>query len=341
MYVAPVAKVFQSTRPVRGATTGDDLSAVVVVISIHAPRAGRDRAPSSPPIVGISFQSTRPVRGATRRPLRALRPRYISIHAPRAGRDRPRQFQVRNRGYISIHAPRAGRDCCKPCIARRACNISIHAPRAGRDLAHRADGGAQKHFNPRAPCGARRRGGRVMANREIFQSTRPVRGATTEEQAKLTAELISIHAPRAGRDRSSPRTCSRARHFNPRAPCGARRPRNVHFRLDNVFQSTRPVRGATTGDDLSAVVVVISIHAPRAGRDERYHAVDTALFDFNPRAPCGARPRPADCSARTRHFNPRAPCGARRRDNLRERLYYRHFNPRAPCGARPSRLSSS
>ena len=57
-------------------------------------------------------------------------------------------------------------------------NISIHAPRAGRDNIHLVDLWAQ----------------------EIFQSTRPVRGATADIPVDILPRLISIHAPRAGRD---------------------------------------------------------------------------------------------------------------------------------------------
>ena len=125
----------------------------------------------------------------------------------------------------------------------------------------------------------------------LFQSTRPVRGATLE-QAGLECVLgISIHAPRAGRD--SPwgwdRPCQRISIHAPRAG------RDVHVRgallLHEAFQSTRPVRGATAWD--------------ADQRKERY--------DFNPRAPCGARQPPrAAWRGGSRDFNPRAPCGARR-----------------------------
>ena len=57
----------------------------------------------------------------------------------------------------------------------------------------------------------------------MFQSTRPVRGATQTNQGKLAQEAVSIHAPRAGRD--------------------AHRAANQVLR--RMFQSTRPVRGAT------------------------------------------------------------------------------------------------
>ena len=79
------------------------------------------------------------------------------------------------------------------------------------------------YFNPRAPCGAR-------------QSV----------QARYRkANVISTHAPLAGRDE---KVCLPVRafvNFNPRAPCGARRDR-FNNRCDDLrFQPTRPLRGAT------------------------------------------------------------------------------------------------
>ena len=171
-------------------------------ISIHAPRAGRDLTPENTPVYSKNFnprapcgarhyyhtaiisdkqfQSTRPVRGATwrwissrpttcyfnprapcgARPVHTYLAPYIpaiSIHAPRAGRDISRRFPGL-RFWISIHAPRAGRDCLQS-LHRVTDVISIHAPRAGRDV----------------PPAARR------LYLFEFQSTRPVRGATTGE----------------------------------------------------------------------------------------------------------------------------------------------------------------
>ena len=147
-------------------------------------------------------------------------------------------------------------------------------------------------------------------------------------------------------------------NFNPRAPCGARRPaahdlrprpgisthaplagrdhsRMAALRLIAAFQPTRPLRGATALGGGQA-----------AGR-----------VYFNPRAPCGARPVPDLHRPAPRYFNPRAPCGARRpaAHDLRPRPGIsthaplagrddtdrcesgaeKDFNPRAPCGARP------
>ena len=59
----------------------------------------------------------------------------------------------------------------------------------------------------------------------IFQSTRPVRGATRLQRGEITG--------------------------------------------DQAFQSTRPVRGATASVEVMATKQEISIHAPHAGRDRR------------------------------------------------------------------------
>ena len=56
------------------------------------------------------------------------------------------------------------------------------------------------------------------------------------------------------------------------------------------FQSTRPVRGATSAKRLVPDYISISIHAPRAGRDRRQRLQNAFYSYFNPRAPCGARP---------------------------------------------------
>ena len=130
---------------------------------------------------------------------------------------------VAGRGFISIHAPHAGRDLgllgnYDPVIV-----ISIHAPHAGRDLHMVGVRVKINNFNPRAPCGARRRAkapiimarkisihaphaGRdvfltlILSFLLIFQSTRPMRGATTPGSSIETGVTISIHAPHAGRD---------------------------------------------------------------------------------------------------------------------------------------------
>ena len=193
--------LFQSTRPVRGATLPVATGTGANVVSIHAPRAGRDANKILRQTSMVTFQSTRPARGATS--LQRLQITTQTSFNPRAPRGaRPRE-ERRTAGRTGFN-PRA------PCGARRVPSlsddlpqiVSIHAPRVGRD-SH-----ARKHARwPRS-----------------FQSTRPVRGATT----------------------AGPQTKARHRGFNPRAPCGARLKTSIAAVFPNQFQSTRPARGATS-----------------------------------------------------------------------------------------------
>ena len=85
---------------------------------------------------------------------------------------------------------------------------------------------------------------------------------------------------------------------------------------------------------------IISIHAPRTGRDGRQLCGRVRRGYFNPRSPHGERRCPALRPIRRRHFNPRSPHGERhlypRRRNDR-----RHFNPRSPHGERPDQEQPS
>ncbi len=56
---------FQSTRPARGATAEILHREKRLVVSIHAPRAGRDGKDPAKGGKAAGFQSTRPARGAT------------------------------------------------------------------------------------------------------------------------------------------------------------------------------------------------------------------------------------------------------------------------------------
>ena len=79
----------------------------------------------------------------------------------------------------------------------------------------------------------------------------------------------------------------------------------------------------------------ISTHAPLAGRDAAASSLLPFFFDFNPRAPCGARPRGQPAGARLNDIStPRARCGARRACAGALLRAAQDFNPRAPCGAR-------
>ncbi len=239
-------------------------------ISIHAPLAGRDllrdvhvggklyfnpRAPcgARPPQTratrcAASFQSTRPLRGATW-PSTAIRNPWCHFNprAPCGARPTPGRC-LYGPGGISIHAPLAGRDWKYVCQDEQHNAISIHAPLAGRDVCK-----LTKNY----------RGW-------VFQSTRPLRGATIMKDAPIVILDISIHAPLAGRDVDEKKIALNPAYISIHAPL-AGRDRNENHHHHNSHR--------------------ISIHAPLAGRDRngqsRQHRDN---INFNPRAPCGARP---------------------------------------------------
>ena len=192
----------------------------------------------------VLFQSTRPSRGATIPPKRGKREKAISIHAPLAGRD----------------------PACRGSRVRPG-HFNPRAPRGARPTGPRFHRRSRLNFNPRAPRGARQfvfiRTGDTLE----FQSTRPSRGATQPDGWPPDTPAISIHAPLAGRDTRRGSSPAAVTYFNPRAPRGARLTLPMSSARSTVFQSTRPSRGATNAVDKFFDKVIISIHAPLAGRD--------------------------------------------------------------------------
>ena len=88
----------------------------------------------------------------------------------------------------------------------------------------------------------------TMQFADIFQSTHPVRGATRFIGQHVLHSKISIHAPREGCDVSLP-VLSMVAFISihaPREGCDAASARNTSTME---FQSTHPVRGATSGDE--------------------------------------------------------------------------------------------
>ena len=152
-------------------------------------------------------------------------------------------------------------------------NISIHAPLAGRDHCCRCT---------RCCCSK-------------FQSTRPLRGATTAGTNTGSPIPISIHAPLAGRDRQGEDQRSPRLYFNPRAPCGARRGGFPAASSLQRFQSTRPLRGATAQASQFSAVQEISIHAPLAGRDTVFADKKSVGFSISIHAPLAGRDKVLPC----------------------------------------------
>ena len=175
--------------------------------------------------MAASFQPTRPLRGATGRGHQGPLGPSISTHAPLAGRD--------GRGRASRVPPRGNFNPRAPCGARpprlggsdQTAQISTHAPLAGRDFRGVWVNYLRSvNFNPRAPCGARLIAGSTRQSTAEFQPTRPLRGATRHGAGVPRAGGISTHAPLAGRDQALRPRKTHTDYFNPRAPCGARRP---------------------------------------------------------------------------------------------------------------------
>ena len=211
---------------------------------------------------------------------------------PRAPRGaRPQVVSLMSPSWtVSIHAPRAGRDD-RADHGGRALNVSIHAPRAGRDGPLPSRKASRYCFNPRAPRGARPRRWSTCAPWDMVSIHAPRAGRDAGRIRQGLRWYVSIHAPRAGRDQmnwcahvserafQSTRPARGAtRHnqdvrrleirFNPRAPRGARRITRAYITRGDMFQSTRPARGATAPSGREPIRPIVSIHAPRAGRDD-------------------------------------------------------------------------
>ena len=195
---------------------------------------------------GIKFQSTRPVRGATPTSSKSSKTNStFQSTRPVRGATRLGAGTVLVKEFQSTR-PVRGATCMF--VVRCSC---------------------MKHFNPRAPCGARPPGTRTRERNDMISIHAPRAGRDSRPALPGgVVRAISIHAPRAGRDLIPGAATPVERHFNPRAPCGARPHPRKHPRLLKKFQSTRPVRGATMKG---------------AYRWRLKH-------NFNPRAPCGARP---------------------------------------------------
>ena len=124
--------------------------------------------------------------------------------------------------------------------------ISIHAPRVGCDFHAILTNTNYIDFNPRTPCGVRRRRGKIKSFAKKFQSTHPVWGATSRcsTAARRAFKFQSTH-PVWGATRKDWRTVKPDDHFNPRTPCGVRLYGMMAQDPVKQFQSTHPVWGAT------------------------------------------------------------------------------------------------
>ena len=164
------------------------------------------------------------------------------------------------------------------------------------------------YFNPRSPCGERHLAARMQRPSHPFQSTLPVRGATSPhfQRNRAFAQFQST-LPVRGATPDDSRRYVCGSDFNPRSPCGERPgfspavSRKASFQstlpvrgathvnratdLAIKFQSTLPVRGATYTVDQFREMFTISIHAPRAGSDRFPAPCITVYFRFQSTLP--------------------------------------------------------
>ena len=114
-----------------------------------------------------------------------------------------------------------------------------------------------------------------------------------QDHLKLTntTQKISIHAPLTGCDNGSEAFICVAQNFNPRTPYGMRLAIQWIFQGTTKFQSTHPLRDATSSFNRRVIIMDISIHAPLTGCDLTLRVTLLDVFNFNPRTPYGMRPR--------------------------------------------------
>ena len=192
---------------------------------------------------------------------------------------------------ISIHAPLAGCDIDDLIPYANNAKFQSTHPSRGATRAIWIPHSWRKYFNPRAPCGARQR----------------------QHDALLRQPLISIHAPLAGRDSASMTHFFASPLFQSTRPMrGATVGPGDIPAIEKPFQSTHPMRGATSNTPRPPIDHGISIHAPHAGRDQLFFPTLLLLSLFQSTRPMrGATQKLQQYGSSTQNFNPRAPCGAR------------------------------
>ena len=124
-------------------------------------------------------------------------------------------------------------------------------------------------FNPRTPCGVRRVTFQHTAETRPFQSTHSLRSATSIRSRLLSLCVVSIHALLAECDQ---------------------------IRVQDIpgirpFQSTHSLRSATGCSLISDYEIAVSIHALLAECDGQMSSSLDFSKSFNPRTPCGVRPK--------------------------------------------------
>ena len=153
----------------------------------------------------------------------------------------------------------------------------------------------------------------------LFQPTLPLRGATSRRC-------------RPSREASC---------FNPRSPCGERRPPRRRSALGSPVSTHAPLAGSDSCPRSRFSRPLVSTHAPLAGSDEAPR-VFRAIAPFQPTLPLrGATVELALLHSGGCVVSTHAPlAGSDTRLDVTRAPSYDGFNPRSPCGERRCPASS-
>ena len=185
----------------------------------RAPQGAR-RSPSNTAAITTEFQPTRSAGSATLFRICGERVKRISIHALRRERDKTRTVRL-DPSDISIHALRRERDgdgCpLSICIA-----VFQSTRSAGSATIYNFGDYTLNTFQSTRSAGSATSDYDTTLRYIAFQSTRSAGSATGRDVTERLRHAISIHALRRERDKQHVSTRMCTRHFNPRAPQGAR-----------------------------------------------------------------------------------------------------------------------
>ena len=178
------------------------------------------------------------------------------------------------------------------------------------------------NFNPRTPCGVRRRAMGATPVMGSISIHAPLAGCDQAHHPHIpTSGAISIHAPLAGCDnrRAAPHDAA-TRDFNPRTPCGVRLVIPERDTAGTIISIHAPLAGCD--DELVGVRLgrlLISIHAPLAGCDTAGRRCKGWISSFQSTHPLrGATMIAGQAGPHKFYFNPRTPCGVRQQKRTKK-----------------------
>ncbi len=215
--------LFQSTPPMRGATTNHITAPQVTIDFNPRPPCGERRGASTMRVLcAVRFQSTPPMRGATKKFGEIFPIMRISIHAPHAGSDDTAFLLSDCFLQFQSTPPMRGATLSRSFYKFFPCGFQSTPPMRGATVWHKKRASSISNFNPRPPCGERLTLTLTPHGSTWFQSTPPMRGATWLYDNGNIKGIISIHAPHAGSDQHIGHAWYSLPDFNPRPPCGER-----------------------------------------------------------------------------------------------------------------------